>query len=126
MGKCVCVLMAQGLNKAILREQYPMKTIEDVILEIPEAKIFMKLDATSGYWQVQFDDESKQLCTFNTPYGRYSFRRLPFGIKSASEVYQRTISEIMAVIPGCDAIVDDILIWGRNREEHDATEESSR
>ena len=121
MGKCVCVLMAQDLNKAILREQYPLKTIEDVILEIPEAKTFTKLDATSGYWQVLLDDESKQLCTFNTPYGRYSFRRLPFGIKSASEVYQRTISEIMAVIPGCDAIVDDILIWGRIREEHDAT-----
>ena len=77
-GKMRLCIDPQHLNKAILGEHYPMKTIEDVILEIPEAKIFTKLDATSGHWQIQLDDDSKKLCTINTPYGRYSFTRLPF------------------------------------------------
>ena len=77
-GKMRLCIDPQHLNKAILGEHYSMKTIEDVILQIPEAKIFTKLDATSGYWQIQLDDDSKKLRTFNTPYGRYSFTRLPF------------------------------------------------
>ena len=109
----------RDLNKAIMREHYPMKTIEDVIVNIPEAKVFSKLDATSGFWQVELDEESQKLCTFNTPFGRYSFKRLPFGIKSAPEVYQKIISEMVQDIDGCEAIVDDILIWGKDMTEHD-------
>ena len=48
------------------------------------------LDATLGYWQVRMDKESSKLCTFNTPFGRYRFTRLPFDIKSAPEVFQQT------------------------------------
>ncbi|XP_033745588.1 uncharacterized protein K02A2.6-like [Pecten maximus] len=118
-GKIRVCVDPRDLNKAILREHYPMKTVEDIILEIPEAKIFSKLDATSGFWQVCLDEESSKLCTFNSPFGRYRFTRLPFGIKSAPEVYQRIISEMVQDIEGSDAIVDDILVWGANMKEHD-------
>ena len=59
-------------------------------------------------WQIQLDDESSKLCTFNTPFGRYRFTRLPFGIKSASEVFQKITSEMVADINGAEAIIDDI------------------
>ena len=65
-----------------------MTTIEEVVVSMPQAKVFSVLDATSGYWQVKLDEESSKLCTFNTPFGRYRFTRLPFGIKSAPEVFQ--------------------------------------
>lgn len=118
-GKVRICIDPRDLNRAILREHFPLKTIEDVIAEIDGATVFTKLDATSGFWQICLDADSSKLCTFNTPFGRYSFTRLPFGIKSASEVYQRKISEIVQGIDGCEAIIDDILIWGRNMQEHD-------
>ena len=118
-GKLRVCIDPKDLNKAIQREHYPLKTIEEVVAEIPEAKIFTKLDATSGFWQICLDEESTKLCTFNSPFGRYSFTRLPFGVKSASEVYQRKISEMVADLEGCQAIIDDILIWGKDMEEHD-------
>jgi len=47
------------------------------------------LDASNGFWQVALDKESSDLTTFNTPLGRYKWLRLPFGLCSASEEYQR-------------------------------------
>ena len=63
---------------------------------------------------------SSKLCTFNTPYGRYRFRRLSFGIKSAPEVFQHRMSELFEDVEGVKAIVDDLLIWGKDDDEHDA------
>jgi hypothetical protein len=77
----------RDLNRAIKRGHYPMKTIEEVVAGMPEAKVFSMLDATSGYWQMKLNEQSSKLCTFNTPFGRYRFTRLPFGIKSAPEVF---------------------------------------
>ncbi|KAL1277373.1 hypothetical protein QQF64_024046 [Cirrhinus molitorella] len=79
----------QELNREIRREHYPLKTIEEVVAEMPRAKIFSVVDANQGFWQIRLDEESSKLCTFNTPFGRYSFTRLPFGISSAPEVFQR-------------------------------------
>ena len=77
-------------------------------------------DATSGYWQMKLDEESSKLCTFKTPFGRYRFTRLPFGIKSAPEVFQKKMSQVLEDIDGVEVIVDDILLWGRDIQEHDA------
>lgn len=57
---------------------------------------------------------------FNTPFGRFRFTRLPFGIKSAPEVFQKVISQMVLGIEGAEAILDDILVWESNQEEHDA------
>ena len=110
----------KDLNTAIQREHYPMKTVEDVSANMAGARVFSKLDATSGFWQIKLDAESSRLTTFNTPFGRYRFLRMPFGLKSAPEVFQRLISQMVEDIDGAEAIVDDILVWGKNVEEHDA------
>ena len=113
------MVVVPDLNKAVLREHYPMKTIEDILLEIPEAKVFSKLDAVSGYWQIKLSQESQKFCTFNTRLGRYSFTRLLYGLKSAGEMYQRSVPNMVQDIEDCEAIVDDILIWGKDIAEHD-------
>ena len=110
----------RDLNEAISREYFPMTTIEEVVASMPQAKVLSVLDATSGYWQVKLDEESSQLCTFNTPFGRYRFTRLPFGIKSAPEVFQNCMSELFADVDGVKVIVGDLLIWGKDDDEHDA------
>ena len=96
-----------------------MPTIEEVVAKLPQATIFSTLDATCGYWQTPVDETSSKLLTFNTPYGRFRFCRLPFGISSASEVFQRTMNQLFGDIDGCEIIVDDILVWGRDEVEHD-------
>ena len=85
----------RDLNRAIKREHYPMKTTEDMVAEMSDAKVFSVLDATSGYWQMKLDEKSSKLCTFNTLFGRYRFTRLPSGIKSAPEVFQKKMSQIL-------------------------------
>ena len=87
-----------------------MKTVKDVLTRLPGAKIFSTLDATSGFWQIPLDEESSFLTCFNTPFGRYRFQRLPFGIKSAPEVYQRVMEELFDDIKGCEVIADDIMV----------------
>lgn len=109
----------RDLNKAIQREHYPLKTIDDITEKMKDAKVFSKVDSTSSFWQIKLDKESTELCTFNTPYGRYSFKRLPFGINSASEVYQRIICDMVQDLEGVESIIDDIIIFGKDTEEHD-------
>jgi hypothetical protein len=96
-----------------------MKTIEEVVSRLSGATVFSTLDAASGFWQIQLDEESANLTCFNTPFGRYKFNRLPFGITSATEVFQRAMEEIFGDIEGCEVIVDDILVWGKDDDEHD-------
>ena len=81
----------RDLNNAIQREHYPMKTIEEVVAEMPNGKVFTKLDATSGFWQLKLTEESSKLTTFNTAFGRYRFRRAPNKIHPGdlSKVYGR-------------------------------------
>ena len=95
-----------------------MRTLEDVVSRMPKAKYFSVLDASSGFWQIRLDRSSSKLCTFNTPFGRYMFKRLPFGIKSAPEVFQVTMSRIVDDIEGTAVVVDDLLVWGENEDEH--------
>ncbi|MEN8447427.1 MAG: RNase H-like domain-containing protein [Cyanobacteria bacterium J06555_13] len=76
-----------------------------------------KLDASNAYWQICMDEESSRLLTFNTPFGRYRFKRLPYGIHSASELCQAQISQILEGLPGTLNSQDDIIIWAESKEE---------
>ena len=109
----------KNLNKAIKRQHHKMPTTEELLAEMAGAKYFTKLDASSGYWQIKVTDESSDLLTFATPWGRFKFLRLPFGIHSASEVFQVEVANIIAGLSGCLNMQDDIIIWGKTREEHD-------
>ena len=68
-GKLRICIDPRDLNRAIKREHFPTKTIEEVVSRMPNAKIFSVLDASSGFWQIELDDDSSKLCTFNTPFG---------------------------------------------------------
>ena len=66
-----------------------LPTAEEIMSEMAGAVIFSKLDASTGYWQIRLDEASSKLTTFGTPFGRFKFTRLPFGMHSASEVFQK-------------------------------------
>ena len=106
------------LNKVIQREHYPLKTVEEVAASLGNANIFSTLDATSGFYQIKLTEFRTWLTTFNTPFGRYKFERLPFGFVSAPEVFQRNLAQTFEDIEGCEVIVDDLLLWGKDETEH--------
>ena len=98
------------LNKALLREYHPINTLEDVLTRIDGSKFFTVLDANMGYYQLQLDENSQLLTSFNTPWGRYMYLRLPMGIKSSPELYQRAMEEIFHGQEHLSNIFDDILL----------------
>lgn len=109
----------QTLNKAIIPENYPITSVDEIMSKLSNATIFSKLDASQAFWQVPLDTESAFKCTFNSPFGRYRFLRMPYGIKPASEVFQKLIRQHFEDIEGVTSYIDDFLIWGKDKNEHD-------
>ncbi|XP_030851255.1 uncharacterized protein K02A2.6-like [Strongylocentrotus purpuratus] len=114
----VC-LDPRDLNRSIKREHYQLPSREEITAQFAGAKYFSKLDASSGFWQIELDEESSRLCTFITPFGRYRFLRLPFGVCSAPEVFHKVVHNLFAHIPGVNTMMDDIVVWGSTQQEHD-------
>ena len=116
-GSLRLCLDPQDLNKAIKWPYYNLPTTEELLAQMSKAKYFTKLDASCAYWQIQLDYESSKLLTFNSPYGRFRFLRMAYGIKSASDVCQYYISNIIEGLNGVVNSQDDIIIWGETMEE---------
>ncbi len=114
----ICVDLTT-LNRAVKREVHPMASVDESLAQLAGSSIFSKLDANSGFWQIPLHDTSRLLTTFLTPFGRFCFNRLPFGISSAPEVFQRLMSELLRDIPNVICHMDDILVHGRDQETHD-------
>ena len=96
-----------------------MPTTEQTLGKLAGAKVISKLDANSGFWQRKLKDSSKLLTTFITPWGRYCYTRLPFGISSAPEHFQKSMQRILEDLPGVECQMDDIIVYGANQAEHD-------
>ena len=115
----ICVDL-KPLNQSVLREVHPLPKVDDTLAQLAEAKLFSKLDANSGFWQILLSPTSRLLTTFITPTGWYCFNKLPFGIASALEHFQIRMSNILSDLTGVVCQMDDVLVFGRNRAEHDA------
>ena len=80
--------------------------------KLAKAKVFSIFDAKDGFHQVLLDEKSSYLTTFWAQNDRYRYLRLPFGLCSASEEFQRRLHEILSGIEGVEVIADDILVYG--------------
>ena len=118
-GQLRICLDPKDLNKAIRRDHHVTPTLEEILPKFNGAKYFSILDAKSGYWNVELDEPSSYLTTFNSPFGRYRFLRMPFGLRMAQDVFQRRIDQLLEGCPGATGIADDIVVYGHTEEEHD-------
>ena len=87
-GKVRICVDLKPLNASILREVHPLPKVDETLAQLSGAKVFSKLDANSGFWQIPLSQTSRLLTTFITPMGRYCFNKLPFGVSSAPEHFQ--------------------------------------
>ncbi|KAI8493812.1 hypothetical protein Bbelb_281590 [Branchiostoma belcheri] len=119
-GKMRICLDPKDLNMALHRPKYQIPTLEEVLPRLAKAKVFSVLDAKDGFWQVKLDEESSYLTTFWTPFGRFRWLRMPFGISTAPEEYQRRQHKVLEGLQGVDVIADDILVFGCGDTDEEA------
>ena len=114
----ICVDLTK-LNESVCREKHILPSVEQILAQLGNSTVFTKLDANAGFWQIKLSQESSPLTTFITPYGRFQFNRLPFGITSAPEFFQKQMSKILNGLPGVLCMIDDVLVHGNTEQEHD-------
>eukprot|EP00731_Ephydatia_muelleri_P036195 Em0214g1a len=103
----ICVDL-KALNESVLGEVYPLPTVDETLAQLTGATVFSKLDANSGFWQIPLADSSRLLTTFITPFGRYCFNKLPFGISSAPELFQKRMGQILEGLDGVLCQMDGV------------------
>lgn len=111
----ICVDLKR-LNENVKREKFILPTLDNILPKLAKSTVFSSLDAESGFWQITLEEYSACLTTFITPLGRYCFKRLPFGITSAPEIFQRKMSELLHGHDGTVVYMDDILVFRETQE----------
>ncbi|GFW49033.1 transposon Ty3-I Gag-Pol polyprotein [Trichonephila clavipes] len=93
-GYLILCLDPRDLNNEIKREHYQIPCTDDIICRLEGRKIFSVVDLKDGFWHVPLDEVSSEICAFNTPFGRYKFNKMPFGIVSAPEPWLSRLSRL--------------------------------
>ena len=102
----------QKLNQALKRCPHKVPTLEELNPQFAGSTDFSKLDAKAGYWSVHLDPDSQLITTFRTPFGRYCWTRLPFGLRVSQDIFQARMDEILEDLPGVVGITDDVCFTG--------------
>lgn len=113
----ICIDMRQA-NKAILRENHPLPTMDQLSTHFRKAKLFSRLDIKNAFHQIEISENSRHITTFISSKGLFRYKRLMFGISCAPEIFQKILERILAPCDGTVNFIDDIVIYGENEIEH--------
>ena len=111
----------KDLNKAIKRNQWYARTLDGILPELAQSKYFTIKDTTSGFWHIPLDFRSSLLTTFNSPWGKCRWLRMPFGLKVSGDVFQERLDRVIRLVPEVLGITDDIVIHSATGNTHDGT-----
>ena len=106
------------INSVAKNEVYPLPRIEELFTSVSGGKFFSKLDLSHAYQQLQLEESSQEYVTVNTHRGPYRYTCLPFGVASASAIFQHTMETLLQELPMVCVYIDDILVAGKTEEEH--------
>lgn len=125
-GKLRVCIDPQPLNKALKRSHYPLPVIDDLLPDLSKAKVFSVCDVKNGFWHVELDEDSSYLTTFGTPFGRYRWLKMPFGISPAPKYFQHRLDQAIEGLPGVRTVADDILISGEGDTVQEAVKDHDK
>ena len=108
-------------NKMTLKNKYPLPRIDDLFDQLKGASVFSKIDLQSGYHQLRIKDVDVHKTAFRTRYRHYEFLVMPFGLTNAPTDFMDLMNRVFR--PYVDQFVmvfiDDILVYSKDREDHD-------
>ncbi|MCP3666896.1 MAG: DDE-type integrase/transposase/recombinase [Gammaproteobacteria bacterium] len=111
---------SRGLNEDIVPTVHPLPLPSEILSHVGDDRYFSKLDIAKAYFHVELAPESRPLTAFlSDSHGLCQFKRLPMGLTDSGAVFQKQVELTLAGEEGVDAYVDDILIRGKTRKEHD-------
>ena len=110
----------KDLNYGVQREHYSLPTIEDIATSLHGAKHFTILEVQNSFWHIGLDEKSYMITTFNTPFGQYRWKRLPFGISSVPDVFKRRMHQLVEGLSGVEVIADGFVVLGFGDSMEDA------
>ena len=106
-------------NRVTKPDLYPMPRADDLLDRHGQAKYISTLDLTKGYWQVPVHPESRQQTAVITPFGKYQFLTMPFGLVGAPAVFQRLMNTVLADVSAFStAYLDDVSIFNNSWKDH--------
>ncbi|XP_063691270.1 uncharacterized protein LOC134823666 [Bolinopsis microptera] len=114
----ICGDYKSTLNKCISTRQYPLPTVEECLNAVQGGQTFSKIDIKKAYNNLLIRNEDRVLTTLNTHKGLYQWNRLPYGISSASAIFQSCMDDTLWGVPMTCCRIDDILVSGRNESDH--------
>ena len=106
-------------------DQYPLPRPEELFATLAGGKKFSKIDLSQAYTQILLDDTSAGYVTINTHKGLYKYNRLPYGVASAPAIFQTFIETVLRGVSNCVYFIDNILVTGKNYQEHLASLQKS-
>lgn len=114
----ICGDYSVTINKHSDVIQYPLPSIDDVITQVGDAKVFSKIDLMQAFLQLPLNEQSKELTTINTVEGLYKYNFLPFGLSSSPGIFQGFMCKVLNNIDNVIIYQDDLLILTPTLEEH--------
>ena len=116
-GKRLCIDY-RALNAITRTFIWPMPRVEDILAKLGQAKFFTTLDLRSGYHHIALDNESIKKTAFCTPFGKYEYLKVPFGLAQAPSSFQKLMNKVLDGLKFSFAYLDDIIIFSKTAEDH--------
>ncbi|XP_046621104.1 uncharacterized protein K02A2.6-like [Neodiprion virginianus] len=115
----LCADYDTGVNRALIDNRHPLHNVEGIITKLNGNRFFSVLDLSDAFFQLEIAEDHREITTITTPKRLFRFRQLPFGIKTAPAMFQQAMDSMLAGLQGACAYIDDVVVTGSNRQEHD-------